>query len=203
MLKRFIVFVSLILIILGNQACTSNSVNQKNDRPIGVVTMKDDYSLSLFLNAETEKVRGHTVLEYKVGDDDYERVLEHVGDIKPGESKSVLPLYDNKSQLKDCGKIDEYRLVKELFLEGKMHHNNQAYKTADALFIKGISILGDRYYSDSVVDHSSLNLTVADIEQKNDDIEYASSLRLRALGTRLYSYHIKFECYDNFWENEK
>jgi hypothetical protein len=64
----------------------------EESRPIGTATMNADRSIDLMLRAEgTGGLVGDSFRNVKKGDKDYERILEHLGGLKPGESKPVPP----------------------------------------------------------------------------------------------------------------
>lgn len=59
---------------------------------IGSCFMEKDGTLVLRLRASGEGgLTGHGTLEYKTDHPNYEEVLDHVGPIKPGETKPVAP----------------------------------------------------------------------------------------------------------------
>jgi hypothetical protein len=59
---------------------------------IGTATMSQDGTLTLDLVARSSRgAGGEGRVVYKPGDPDYKAVLEHVGPIKPGETKPVAP----------------------------------------------------------------------------------------------------------------
>lgn len=66
---------------------------QKTDA-IGTATMSDDGTLTLRLRAETNGMHGEGVLVYPPGSKDYDAILKHVGPMKPGEERAVLPWPD-------------------------------------------------------------------------------------------------------------
>lgn len=63
---------------------------------IGVATMKPDGTIVLQLRAETAGAIGDGLVEYKKGDPHYQEVLDHLGGLKPGQSKPVPPWEDEK-----------------------------------------------------------------------------------------------------------
>lgn len=59
---------------------------------IGVATLNADGSLTLQLRAEGPSgAKGDAQFVYKPGDPMYKSVLDHVGGLKPGETKPVPP----------------------------------------------------------------------------------------------------------------
>jgi hypothetical protein len=68
----------------GKEAKTSNS--------IGTATLEQDGTLVMQLRAEADgKTIGDSLLRYKPGDPNYQKMLQHVGGLKPGETKPVPP----------------------------------------------------------------------------------------------------------------
>ncbi len=62
---------------------------------IGSATMKDDGTIVLQLRAEGPGgIRGDALFSYKKGDKRYDKVLEHLGGLKPGQNKPVPPWPD-------------------------------------------------------------------------------------------------------------
>lgn len=66
----------------------------QDDHPIGTAKMLADGTLVLALRAETESAVGHAEFQYAKDDPEYARILKHIGGIKPGEEKLVLPFPD-------------------------------------------------------------------------------------------------------------
>lgn len=67
-----------------------------NEESIGVATMRADGTIVLQLRAETDDgAIGDGYFTYAPTDKDYDSVLEHLGGLKPGESKPVPPWPDN------------------------------------------------------------------------------------------------------------
>ena len=58
---------------------------------IGTATMEADGTLVLQLRATTGSTMGDALLRYAPSDPQYKAILDHVGPIKPGESKAVAP----------------------------------------------------------------------------------------------------------------
>jgi len=74
---------------------TSNKemvMTEVDTRPIGTATLNADGSLSLQLRAEGGGgMMGDAFFTYRPGDAMYQKVLDHVGGLKAGESKPVPP----------------------------------------------------------------------------------------------------------------
>ena len=73
------------------QQARKTTVMKQSAEPIGTATMHADRSIVLNLRAETDGDVGHAQFNYQVGDPMYVKILEHVGGLKPGEEKIVLP----------------------------------------------------------------------------------------------------------------
>ena len=58
---------------------------------IGMAKMKEDGTLVLDLRATGPSIVGNGQVIYKVGDKNYNDVIQHIGKISPGEEKPVLP----------------------------------------------------------------------------------------------------------------
>jgi len=68
-----------------------------DDRPAGMATMRDDGTIVLDLRAESPQGDiGMTQFEYPPSDPEYQAILDHLGGLKPGESKSVPPWEDDE-----------------------------------------------------------------------------------------------------------
>ncbi len=65
---------------------------------IGSATMRADGTIVLMLRAtdETGRMIGDGLLEYPPGHPQYREVLQHLGGLKPGESKFVPPWPDSR-----------------------------------------------------------------------------------------------------------
>lgn len=59
--------------------------------PIGTATMKADGTIILMLRAEGPGAIGDAMITYPPSHKDYKDVLQHLGGLKPGESKPVPP----------------------------------------------------------------------------------------------------------------
>jgi hypothetical protein len=60
--------------------------------PIGSATMAADGTITLDLMARGDRGQvGEARFVYRPGDKDYQSILDHVGPLKPGESKPVRP----------------------------------------------------------------------------------------------------------------
>ena len=98
--RRRLVTAIVCAVACAAAACTSTSRRQAATAPeasIGVATMETDGTIVLRLRATAPGgVRGEGYFRYPPGDKDYESVLEHLGGLRPGESKPVPPWPDPK-----------------------------------------------------------------------------------------------------------
>jgi len=59
---------------------------------IGIAWMENDGTLVMQLTArDSNRTLGDALLRYKPTDPQYRRMLDHVGDLKPGQTNSVPP----------------------------------------------------------------------------------------------------------------
>src|SRR5690242_7130101 len=94
----------LLTLVLGLAACgdsrppvTSPPVQQPASKAgsIGSAKMLDDGTIQLQLRAEGDGgMVGDALLVYPPSHADYQRILTHLGGMKPGESKPVPPFPD-------------------------------------------------------------------------------------------------------------
>jgi hypothetical protein len=84
---------ALLLTVLGcgTQRKPANNTPKPPDS-IGVAWLEPDRTLVMQLRAESkDKALGDALLRYKPDDPAYRRMLDHVGELKPGERKPVPP----------------------------------------------------------------------------------------------------------------
>ncbi len=68
------------------------SSNQKKDvQAIGEAWLETDGTITLHLRQTADGMPLTATFTYKTDDKDYESVLEHLGGLKPGETKLVPP----------------------------------------------------------------------------------------------------------------
>lgn len=82
------------ILFMGRLINPSEKSKTEKAEYIGTTTMEKDGTIKLFLRAEEEGIVGHGLLTYSPDDPDYTDVLEHLGGLSPGESKSVRPWPD-------------------------------------------------------------------------------------------------------------
>jgi hypothetical protein len=59
---------------------------------IGVATMKSNGTIVLKLRAEGPMgILGDSIIEYSPNDENYKKIMDHLGELKPGEQKPVPP----------------------------------------------------------------------------------------------------------------
>jgi hypothetical protein len=87
------VFVAALLFTSG---CAQRENTLNKNAPIGTATMTEDGTITLHLRAEGPGIIGHGQLVYSKDNKDYADVLQHLGGLKPGESKLVPPWPDKE-----------------------------------------------------------------------------------------------------------
>jgi hypothetical protein len=73
---------------------TSGRAMSEEQKSIGQATMTDDGTIVLDLRAEGPGMRGDARFTYPKTHPQYQKVLEHLGGLKPGEKKPVPPWDD-------------------------------------------------------------------------------------------------------------
>jgi hypothetical protein len=77
---------------------TQDNKRPEDQKPIGDATMDEDGTIHLTLRAESQHkgqpVVGDGKLSYRKGAPDYQMVFDHLGGLRPGESKPVPPFPD-------------------------------------------------------------------------------------------------------------
>lgn len=86
----------VLLFGLGLIGCTQADKNKSSEeKPIGVAEMASDGTITLHLIAEGNSnnvpIRGESMSVYKTNDPEYKKILKHLGEMHPGESKAVKP----------------------------------------------------------------------------------------------------------------
>ena len=88
--KNVFMLGAILAMLLGCAAATGTT--PENAASIGVATMSADGTITLQLRAEgAGGTVGDAVFVYKPGDTMYAEIKQHIGDIKPGETKPVHP----------------------------------------------------------------------------------------------------------------
>jgi hypothetical protein len=78
----------ILLLLLSQPSCAE----ALDEQFIGTATMKQDKAIILQLRSEQEDGSiAEGQFEYRIGDAEYKNILEHIGDIKPGETVKVKP----------------------------------------------------------------------------------------------------------------
>lgn len=67
------------------------AASRAGEKPIGTAVMQSDESIVLNITGKTGSTIGEAEIEYRRGDKQYDDVLKHIGGIKKGETKVVLP----------------------------------------------------------------------------------------------------------------
>lgn len=67
-----------------------DSIEPQPPQYIGYCWMEADGTIRMFLRAEGPGgIVGHAYPEYRPGDPDYQKILDHVGPMKPGDNRPV------------------------------------------------------------------------------------------------------------------
>jgi hypothetical protein len=102
MKKKMILIVAIVSVVLtmGLFLVFKNDINNEvgnkvGNGNIGVATMTEDGTIVLDLRAEeTDGTIGDARLTYPKTHADYQKILDHLGGLRPGEKKSVPPWPD-------------------------------------------------------------------------------------------------------------
>lgn len=88
--RNLFVLGAALAVLMG--CATAQGTTTENPASIGVATMSADGTITLQLRAEgAGGTVGDAVFVYKLGDKMYAEIKQHIGDIKPGETKPVPP----------------------------------------------------------------------------------------------------------------
>jgi hypothetical protein len=86
------VFMLGVILAMLMGCASAQGATTENPASIGVATMSPDGTITLQLRAEgAGGIVGDAVFVYKPGDKMYAEIKQHIGDIKPGETKPVPP----------------------------------------------------------------------------------------------------------------
>ena len=96
-MKPFVLF-ALLAVACAAGCAVPSKVRRASDAPsIGSAEMKTDRSIVLRLRAETaDGAVGEGYFVYPIGHPEYQKILQHVGPLAPGQSVSVRPWPDEK-----------------------------------------------------------------------------------------------------------
>lgn len=91
----------IILLALFMSGCANEAKRMETNRSeqyIGTATMENDGTIVLRLRAELDQGAnyGEGYFRYPPTDPEYQTILKHVGSLKPGESRHVLPWPDTE-----------------------------------------------------------------------------------------------------------
>jgi hypothetical protein len=85
---KYLVLASIIFLPAYAGCATHKSYSQ--DCVIGSATMRPDRSIFMMLRADgKDGLVGDAAFEYKPGDPEYGKMLQHIGPIEPGQDKAV------------------------------------------------------------------------------------------------------------------
>ena len=78
-----------------NSAAARDSIEPQPPEYIGYCWMEADGTIRMFLRIDQQygdrRIVGHTYPEYRPSDPDYQKILDHVGPMKPGDNRPVPP----------------------------------------------------------------------------------------------------------------
>jgi len=72
-----------------------------DDKSVGKTTMLQDGTILVGVPGPGPDSRAQAVLEVQPGDTNYQQIIDHVGGLKPGETKPIPPWPDPPPPLKD------------------------------------------------------------------------------------------------------
>ena len=88
--------VALALLLIGCQNEPKHMEAHPSNRSIGVASMEKDGTIVLQLRTELDGGTnfGEGYFRYPLTDQEYQKILKHVGSLRPGESRDVPPWPD-------------------------------------------------------------------------------------------------------------
>ena len=154
---------------------------------IGSAEMKADGSLVLQLVARSYDgcTIGDALFRYAPGDPDYEKVLRHVGPLKPGESAFVGPWPDTARGQNATDNKTLLATIQAQLEKADAEITAQSWEAANKRLKTALNDLGGRYYDPKVIDDSSLKLSAACIRENEGKLDNAVRVRRRILAERL------------------
>jgi hypothetical protein len=89
--------IALLLAFSGTALAAENSRTETPaaEPPVGVATMLQNGTILVGVRERDSDVRAGAVLMVEPGDTTYQRLLDHLGGLKPGETKSIPPWPDS------------------------------------------------------------------------------------------------------------
>ena len=78
---------------LSGAVCATES--PKAEKSIGVATMLVDGTILVGVRTSDSDTRAQAILMVEPGDTNYQPIIDHVGGLKPGETKSIPPWPDS------------------------------------------------------------------------------------------------------------
>jgi hypothetical protein len=84
----------MLLLALGAASPRAAADPAATPRFIGTAQMDADGTIVLHLRASSGGMVGHSIMTYAPDNPQYGEILDHVGPLKPGESKAVRPWPD-------------------------------------------------------------------------------------------------------------
>jgi hypothetical protein len=98
-----VILTSIVVLALLLSGCKDEPKHMETNpskQSIGVASMEKDGTIVLQLRAELDGGAnlGEGYFRYPPTDAEYQKILKHVGGLKPGESKDVLPWPEEKKK---------------------------------------------------------------------------------------------------------
>src|SRR5258705_10164224 len=95
---RFSPLIALLLAISGDVLAAENSDPAPS---VGVATMLENGTILVGIRGPARDGPLQAVLMVEPGDTNYQQIIEHVGGLKPGETKSIPPWPDQSPKPSD------------------------------------------------------------------------------------------------------
>jgi hypothetical protein len=87
----------MVALVVPFSAAVHAAENPKDEKSIGVATMLADGTILVGVPGPEAGSRARAVLMVEPGDTNYQSIIDHVGGLKPGETKSIPPWPDTQS----------------------------------------------------------------------------------------------------------
>jgi hypothetical protein len=87
----------LAILLLLTSVSVYSADNSAESKSIGTAEMKQNGTIVLLLRPESDDGSvGNVIFAYSPDDNDYKKILKHLGGLKPGESKLIKPWPENE-----------------------------------------------------------------------------------------------------------
>ena len=87
---------SAFLVVVPGAALAAESPS--SEKSIGVVTMLANGTILIGVGGDGPAARARAVLEIHPGDSNYQMIIDHVGGLRPGETKPIPPWPDSPAE---------------------------------------------------------------------------------------------------------